>query len=146
MTAGGLQVQFQVHDAGFDMIAEVLRIGSDTLIAIRGGDVPHIGTVTTSISGGEPHTVSFPSHDDRLHHDGVLAERLLERLDGELQGTCVVTAGVHIDGVTQAQLTAAPEMAARLGSRIAAWLRDHPVTTREPVYTSNRNDVTRQGR
>lgn len=137
MTTDKLRARFLAHDGGFEMIAEVSRVGNDVLITISGGDVPHIGTVTTRLSGGEPDTVCFPSHDGRLHHDGVLAERLLEQLADDLMATCVVTAGVHIDGITQDQLTAAPEIAARLGLRVARWLRDHPATTSEPAYTSH---------
>lgn len=125
---------FEVTKAGYSIQAEVTVIGNDLLIALTGGDTPHIGTITWWNQTGDSDTTRFPSHHGRLHKDDVLSEVLLKQLKPLLPGTCVITAGVHINGITQEQIAASFSMAEELGKRMASWLKDYDFQTKEPVY------------
>ena len=125
---------FEVTKAGYSIQAEVTVIGNDLLIALTGGDTPHIGTITWWNQTGDSDTTRFPSHHGRFHKDDVLSEVLLKQLKPLLPGTCVITAGVHINGITQEQITASFSMAEELGKRIASWLKDYDFQTKKPVY------------
>ncbi|MCC8186866.1 MAG: hypothetical protein LIP08_04975 [Bacteroides sp.] len=113
---------FTASAAGFSIQAEVTRICSDLRITVTGGEVPHLGTVTT-LSGEFPlQTIRFPSQEGRYHKDHVLAEKIATIIRPHLPGNCVIVAGVHIDDITKQQIHAAEEMADTLGEQIAAWL------------------------
>lgn len=125
---------FEVTKAGYSIQAEVTVIGNDLLIALTGGDTPHIGTITWWNQTDDSDTTRFPSHHGRYHKDDVLSEVLLKQLKPLLPGTCVITAGVHINGITKEQITASFSMAEELGKRMASWLKDYDFQTKEPVY------------
>lgn len=113
---------FTATAAGFSIQAEAIRICSDLLITVTGGDVPHLGTVTT-LSGEFPlQTLRFPSQKGRYHKDHILAEKIATVVRPYLPGNCVIVAGVHIDHITEQQIHAAEEIASLLGEQIAAWL------------------------
>ncbi len=113
---------FTATAAGFSIQAEVTRIRSDLRITVTGGDVPHIGTVTT-LSGTFPlQTIRFPSQEGRYHKDHIVAEKIATIIHPHLPGNCVIVAGIHVDDITKQQIHAAEEMADTLGEQIAAWL------------------------
>ena len=73
-------------------------LGKDLAVILYGGDTPHIGAVSCSAAGGEYGFV-LPAHRD----DAVtclMAEKLRKFVDG----TVCVMGGVHIDGITRAQI------------------------------------------
>ncbi|MFD0896995.1 prenylated flavin chaperone LpdD [Loigolactobacillus binensis] len=125
---------FKVTQAGYTITADVQQIGPDLLITITGGDHPHIGTVTTFGVATELATVRFPSHDGRLHKDDVLATTLMQQIRSQVAGSCTITAGVHIDQISQQQINAAAPMARVLGQQIKLWLQQQPVTASAPQY------------
>lgn len=125
---------FEVTKAGYSIQAEVTIIGKDLLIALIGGDTPHIGTITWLGKDASSDTTRFPSHHGRLHKDDVLSEVLLKQIKPVLPGTCVITAGVHVNRITTEQITASFEMTEELGKRMASWLKDSDFHTNEPVY------------
>lgn len=133
MTAMSRQI-FETAADSFQMQAELQVIGPDIFIAISGGDHPHIGTVTTRGKGGTQETIRFPSHSGRVHKDDVLADKVLEVIEPVLKGNCVLTAGVHVDHITQAQINASLKMARELGEQILAWLKSNPIQADMPTY------------
>ncbi|EOH97649.1 hypothetical protein I588_01779 [Enterococcus pallens ATCC BAA-351] len=120
--------------ADFTMSAEAKQIGRDLLITLTGGDTPHIGTVTTFSTKQQKETIRFESHSGRFHKDDVLAEKILEILTPFLPGNCVITSGVHVDGITPEQISASFDMAADLGQQLADWLKRTPFTSKDPIY------------
>lgn len=126
--------RFQVTQVGYTMTADLTVIGPDLLLVVTGGTHPHIGDVTTLTKTTALRTVKFPSHDGRFHKDYLVGERLARQLQPWLTGSCTVTAGIHVDHITQAQIAASGGMGDDLGRQIVAWLRAHPVTTAAPVY------------
>ncbi|GEO70001.1 prenylated flavin chaperone LpdD [Levilactobacillus acidifarinae] len=126
--------QFQVTQVGYTMTAELTVVGPDLLIVVTGGTHPHIGDVTTLTRTTPLRTVKFPSHDGRYHKDHLVGERVAHQVQPTLTGSCTVTAGIHVDQITQAQIEASGKMGDDLGRQIVAWLRTHPVTAPSPVY------------
>lgn len=124
---------FSVTQEGYTMRAQVEVIGKDLLITVTGGDSPHIGTVTT-MTEGKTQVVRFPSHDGRFHKDDVLADQILKVIQNSLPGNCVITSGVHIDGIISEQIKASGQMATQLGEKLLAWMEKTDFSIQEPVY------------
>ncbi|MGM0213742.1 amino acid decarboxylase [Enterococcus sp. AZ109] len=127
------QQQVYAQAADFTMSAEAKLIGADLLITLVGGDTHHIGTVTTW-SNKQIETIRFESHSGRFHKDDVLAEKILDIISPCLSGNCVITSGVHVNGINKEQIDASFEMAADLGQQLAEWLKETPFTFEAPVY------------
>ncbi|GKT04106.1 amino acid decarboxylase [Furfurilactobacillus sp. WILCCON 0119] len=125
---------FSVTAEDYTISATITQIGPDVLIVVTGGDHPHIGDVTTLTATTPVQTVRYPSHDGRFHKDDYVSDRIVNHVQPVLTGSCTVTAGIHVDQITQAQINAAGPMGDQLGAQIATWLREHPVETTAPAY------------
>ncbi|WP_424685071.1 amino acid decarboxylase [Enterococcus sp.] len=128
------QKTFQASRAGYIITAEVTVIGKDLSIALVGGDTPHIGTVTWVSNNGASDTIRFPSHHGRFHKDDVLSEILIKQLQPLLPGNCVITAGIHVNGITKEQIDASFIMAEEIGKELANWIINYDFGDNEPVY------------
>ena len=78
--------------------------------------------------------VRFPSHSGRFHKDDVLADVLLEEIAELFPQNCVITSGVHVDGVSKEQIVGAFEMTKKLASKIAIWLKHEKSPISHPKY------------
>ena len=125
---------FKTERAGYEMTATLQVVGFDWLIVVTGGTNPHIGDVTTLTKTTAPQTVKFPSHDGRFHKDNFISERLAKQLQPHLTGSCTITAGIHVNQITKAQIAAAAPMTTDLGEQIMAWLAAHPLQAAQPQY------------
>jgi len=125
---------FTTAQSGYRLQAMVQVIGLDLLIAVTGGSNPHIGAVTTLTATTSPKTVRFPSHDGRQHKDHVISESLAKQLQPVLTGSCTITAGVHVNQITKAQIAAAGPMTQVLGTQILQWLHEQPIQAPQPQY------------
>lgn len=125
---------FSVIRAGFNIQADLFIIGKDLLIAITGGDHPHVGTVTTYTANGDSDVIRYPSQDGRQHKDDYISEKLLHVVGPYVSENCTVVSGVHVDGITKEQVEASGEMAENLGRQIAEWLKQNPIDVTEPKY------------
>ena len=90
----------------FDIEATVMRIGDDYLVAIWGGDKPHIGAIaaaqprpsrkkseTTSATAS---VICFPAHKEYE-----IVRVVSEKLAATLNANVVVTAGIHWDNISK---------------------------------------------
>ncbi|AVK61694.1 amino acid decarboxylase [Lactobacillus sp. CBA3605] len=125
---------FTTTQAGYQMTATLQVIGFDLLVVVTGGTNPHIGDVTTLTATTSPQTVKFPSHDGRFHKDNFISERLAQQLQPYLTGSCTITAGIHVNQITKAQIAAATPMTLDLGQQIIAWLQANPIQAVKPEY------------
>ncbi|AVK64261.1 amino acid decarboxylase [Lactobacillus sp. CBA3606] len=125
---------FTTTQAGYQMTATLQVIGFDLLVVVTGGTNPHIGDVTTLTATTGPKTVKFPSHDGRFHKDNFISERLAQQLQPHLTGSCTITAGIHVNQITKAQIAAAAPMTLDLGQQIIAWLQANPIQAAKPEY------------
>lgn len=129
-------MNFSVTEENYTMTAAIQAIGKDVLIEITGGDVPHIGTVTTLTAETQIQTIKYPSHDGRFHKDGVLAEQIARIIQASLPASCTITSGVHVDHITKKQIFASDKMAHDLGLKIKSWLDHHDFSSKDPIYYS----------
>jgi hypothetical protein len=91
----------------FDIEANVRQIGPDLLVAIWGGDQPHIGAV--AIAQPRP-SLKDPTQNAATasvfcflgHKEADLAKKAAERLSAALTTNVTVTAGLHWEGITAA--------------------------------------------
>jgi len=125
---------FTTAQAGYSMTAELQVIGQDLLIVVTGGTNPHIGDVTTVTANTTAQTIKFPSHDGRFHKDNFISERMAARLKPYLPGSCTITAGIHVNQITKAQIAAAAPMTLALSEQIIDWLRVNPIVAAMPEY------------
>ncbi|WP_143461382.1 prenylated flavin chaperone LpdD [Levilactobacillus enshiensis] len=125
---------FSVTQEDYTITAAVTVIGKDLLIVVTGGSDPHIGDVTTLTRETPLQTIKYPSHDGRFHKDNFVGERIARVVQPVLPGSCTITAGIHINQITKAQIAASAPMGESLGRQIVAWLRTHPVVAPVPEY------------
>lgn len=101
-----LSLRVKTDTGSFDIEAAVLRIGDDYLVAIWGGEKPHIGAVAAAQprpSLHSPETTSatasvicFPGHKELE-----IARVASEKLSAALGASVVVTAGIHWDNISK---------------------------------------------
>lgn len=97
-----LDLIVRTTSGAFDLEAGVRRIGADLLVAVWGGERPHIGAVAAAAprpSLKDPATLSasasvicFPAHKE-----DELARAMSLKLAAALDTRVVVTAGIHWD-------------------------------------------------
>ncbi len=77
----------------------VLPCGDDFAVTIRGGDAPHVGSVTVARNGEIVSKWVGQGHRDDVVGDG-FATGLSQRAGGVVCAVC----GIHYDSVTEEQL------------------------------------------
>ena len=95
----------QTHEGEYDIAASVRLIGRDVLVAIWGGEKPHIGAVAMAQarpSLKDPHVTSSTASVFAYvgHKEDELAKATAEILAAALQVNVVVTAGIHWDNLS----------------------------------------------
>jgi hypothetical protein len=96
----------RVEDAasGRSMEGSVARVGEDLVVAVGGGERPHVGVVVLAqplasqtkpgMQSASCSVLTIPPHKEEP-----IARCIAERLARELGRVTVVTAGVHDDGI-----------------------------------------------
>lgn len=104
----------KTKEEAYNLAALVKGIGEDILVAIWGGDKPHIGAVAVA----QPR----PSlKDERIvsatasvfcyvgHKDDVIAKEAAEKISSALNANVTVAAGIHWDDIDEAGITCVME-------------------------------------
>ena len=99
------QFMLETDTGAYDLTASIRIIGSDLLVAIWGGDKPHIGAVAVAQprpSLKDPAVTSSSSSVICLvgHKEDELAKAAAEILAAALKTQVVVTAGIHWDNLS----------------------------------------------
>lgn len=129
---------FAVSKENYTITADVTLMNKDLGVIITGGDVPHLGGIVSyDHKSRMSEKIYFDSHDGRKHKDIFLAERFAERIQDRLLGNLCVTAGVHIDGITQAQIEASFPMTVELAQQVLDWTLEFENEFDEPQYTTH---------
>lgn len=99
-----LEFTVRTYTGEYDLEAGARRIGDDLLVAVWGGEKPHIGAVAAAQSRPSlrnPENISatasvicFPAHKE-----DELAKAAAEVLAAAINGRVVVTAGIHWDDI-----------------------------------------------
>jgi hypothetical protein len=111
MKNAGRTVQVGSGEGRLRVEATALPVGQDLVVAIWGGTAPHVGAVALALprpSLRDPNVTSATSSVLTLlgHKDDTVAREAAERLAAARNCPVVVTAGLHVDGATEADLAA----------------------------------------
>ena len=96
----------KTNEGAYDLEASVRLIGQDLLVAIWGGEKPHIGAVAVAQprpSLKDPEVMSATASVICLpgHKEDELAKAVSEILAAALNTSVVVTAGIHWDNISK---------------------------------------------
>jgi hypothetical protein len=99
-----MEFNIDTHEGKYDLSASVRLIGPDLLVAIWGGEKPHIGAVAMSQprpSLKDPEVTSATASVFAYvgHKEDELAKAAAEILAATLKTNVVVTAGIHWDNL-----------------------------------------------
>lgn len=107
--------------------ATAVFCGEDLLLAIGGGEQPHIGAVATavprpSLKGDGARSASVSVHCLTGHKEDQLARDIALELAKQTGRTAVVTAGLHIDDANGRDIARLEENSRVLLDQIFTWL------------------------
>ena len=95
----------RTYENAYNIEAHVRLIGSDLLVAVWGGDKPHIGAVAVAqprpslknpdLTSATASVICLPAHKEDL-----LVKTASEKLAAALKTQVVVTAGIHWDNLS----------------------------------------------
>ena len=93
---------------GLPVFAQLVQMGKDCTICIWGGDTPHVGSVVMftarpSLTGSGVGVTSSVLNGIG-HKDEYVARKFAEAAAEKFVCTAVCSCGIHIDGITPAQL------------------------------------------
>ena len=100
------ELNVKTNEGAYDLEAGVRLIGQDLLVAIWGGEKPHIGAVAVAQprpSLKDPEVMSATASVICLpgHKEDELAKAVSEILAAALNTSVVVTAGIHWDNISK---------------------------------------------
>lgn len=95
----------QTQTGAYDLTAAARFIGSDLLVAVWGGERPHIGAVAVgqprpSLKDPQKTSSSASVFCFLSHKEDELAKATAEILSATLKTSVVVTAGIHWDNIS----------------------------------------------
>lgn len=79
--------------------AEVIAAGEDLVVFIGGGERPHIGSLSLASADCVPLSACIPGHKDY-----VVSSRAAKRVTKETGRSCVVVAGLHVEGASESDI------------------------------------------
>jgi hypothetical protein len=104
------------------ILLDAMKIGSDILVAIYGGDEHHIGGVAiaypTKSHYRDATTISVNTFTFPGHKDYILANITAERICKALSLPTVVTVGIHMNNATETEINQAVETSKELVERL----------------------------
>jgi len=109
-----LEFTVQTHKDAYNLEALVKEIGQDLLVAVWGGDKPHIGAVAVAQprpSLRDTDTISATASVFCFlgHKEDLIAKEASERIASALNTDVVLTAGVHWDDIDEAGIACVME-------------------------------------
>ena len=93
---------------GLPVFAQLVQMGKDCTICVWGGDTPHVGSVVMSTARpsltGSGVGVTSSVLNGIGHKDEYVARKFAEAAAEKFVCTAVCSCGIHIDGITPAQM------------------------------------------
>jgi len=101
-----MEFNINTNEGNYDLSASVRLIGNDILVALWGGEKPHIGAVAAAQprpSLKDPNVMSSSASVICYlgHKEDELAKTAAETLAAALNNNVAVTAGIHWDNLSQ---------------------------------------------
>lgn len=118
----------EVEKNNIHLEAVLVEMGSDLLIAVMGGDKPHIGCTAISVprpSLSNPSAVSATTSTINLigHKDDAIANLISSVVCKSLNAPVVVVCGVHIEKAGQEEIEIVRELSTMLVDKILMELK-----------------------
>jgi hypothetical protein len=117
------QFSVEISKGRLRLFARVQEVGGDILVALWGGNRPHIGAVGIAVprpSLENPKKWSATSSTLTFlgHKEDTLVKKISEKLASHLKRNVVMTAGIHWDTITPREIKTAGTLADRLSDQI----------------------------
>lgn len=101
-----MEFTIQTQEGEYDLAAHTRMIGDDILVAIWGGEKPHIGAVAAAESRPSTQDPSVISSTASvfcylMHKEDEIVKVVAKRLSATFNTKVVVTAGIHWDDLTE---------------------------------------------
>ena len=105
-----MEFDVKTNEGKYDLSASVRRVGEDIVVAIWGGERPHIGAVAAaqprpSLENSNVISASASVICFLGHKDDNLAKKTAETLAAAFNVNVVVTVGIHWDDLSQADIS-----------------------------------------
>lgn len=131
-----MEYNFKTQESSYNLKACVKTIGFDYLVAIWGGQKPHIGAVAVAQArkkGGDKRQVRWIVSVIRLtgHKEGEIARETANQLASALNATVTVTAGMHWPQITEQGITKVQKHSRILKDAILEKLKHTPYSSRK---------------
>lgn len=115
---------FEVADGELALQAVAVPMGDDLMVAVTGGDKPHIGAASVSVprpSLRDPAKTSSTTSTINLtgHKDNAVGDRISAYLSAALKANVVVACGVHIDNLGPGDIARFVALSDKLAEKIA---------------------------
>jgi hypothetical protein len=114
--------QISAQEGRIKITMQALMLGDDLFVAVSGGDGPHIGAVTMSIPrasmSGPGRSASTSVMTMPGHKDDEAARMISHILSSKLYKNVVVVCGIHVDGITAAEINTVMNMLGKLTERL----------------------------
>ncbi|MBI4917763.1 MAG: hypothetical protein HY825_18130 [Acidobacteria bacterium] len=129
MTGRPSRVEVTVRQGALVLQAVANRLGHDLVVAIGGGDRPHVGCAVLA----QPHpSTADPERSSSTvstlvippHRDDAIARTVADTLARGLGVVVLAAAGVHTDDLDASGISTYRRLARRLADRLLAALRD----------------------
>lgn len=109
---------------------KAITVGNDLCIIVSGGDKPHIGCVTLSVSRPSLADSKFNSATTSIlnltgHKDDEAAKYVSHTLSSRLNKVVVVTCGIHIDNITTEEINVVMRLIKEMTETLAEKLLDN---------------------
>lgn len=93
---------FEREVRGWPLAAELIWAGADLQVSVRGGERPHIGSVTVAAQAGTG--VALQTWRGPGHRDDVVGELFARALAERTGATVCVSCGIHYDNLRKAEI------------------------------------------
>ncbi len=106
--------KYTISSGRIELEARALGAGSDVCVIVAGGNRRHIGAMGCAIAGDVQFSRDLPAHRDRA-----IVDIFLRELGPRVDGTVLVSAGVHLDDITAEEIRTILELSATLAREVA---------------------------
>lgn len=132
MNRNSKHITVKTETGSYDIKASVRIVGPDLLVAVWGGNRPHIGAVAVAqprpslrdpvVTSATTSVICLPGHKEDF-----LAKTMAETLSSALNSVVIVTAGIHWDNISKQGIKIVLSNSKILKNLILDSIANHPV-------------------
>ena len=105
------------------LLIQMKQIGNDYLIAVEGGEKPHIGCTvlavpSPSLTGDGSYSATSSVLNVTGHKDEVICRLLAEQVARKKRAVTVCTGGVHVDHIEEEQIDEVVQAVEKMGNML----------------------------